>query len=143
MHDYSYSLFRQKGSSEYALSHILAPGAFARDPLIRRIEGVGRQVINPGDPESGTPPQRENGIPIVFMYGENDWMDVAGGFAAEEKIKREKERILKGKSEEEKRMDRADAKVVIIRKAGHHVYLDGWDQFNQVMLEEMGVKGKL
>jgi cardiolipin-specific phospholipase len=26
---------------------------------------------------------------------------------------------------------------VIIKKAGHHVYLDGWEQFNSVMLEEM------
>ena len=95
---------------------------------------MGRQVIGN---------KRETGIPIVFMYGENDWMDVAGGFAAEEKILREKERILAGKSEEEKKEDNADAKVIIIRKAGHHVYLDGWDQFNRVMLEEMGIKGKL
>lgn len=152
LHDYSYSLFRQRGSSEYALSHILAPGAFARSPLIRRIEGVGRQIIansnasnspNNVNLNSQSEPQLETGIPIVFMYGENDWMDVAGGFAAEEKILREKERILASKNEEEKKKDKADAKVVIIRKAGHHVYLDGWDQFNRVMLEEMGAKGKL
>jgi cardiolipin-specific phospholipase len=71
------------------------------------------------------------------MYGENDWMDVAGGYAAQEKIKVERERALQGKSDAEKKEDRGEAKVIIINKAGHHVYLDGWEQFNQVMLEEM------
>ncbi|KAF2258206.1 alpha/beta-hydrolase [Lojkania enalia] len=166
LHDYSYSLFRQRGSSEYALAYLLAPGAFARNPLIRRIHGVGRQWIEAheaptvdGDrpkkchrtrskspaPSVGSasqsvssqPPQRENGIPIVFMYGEHDWMDVAGGFAAEEKIKQERARILANATAEERRRDHGGAKVVIINKAGHHVYLDGWDQFNRVMLEEM------
>jgi cardiolipin-specific phospholipase len=148
LHDYSYALFRQRGSSEYALGYLLAPGAFARSPLIRRIQGVGRQWIGPHSTPSvdgDTPPQtiqnqtpqRENGFPIIFMYGENDWMDVAGGYAAEQKIKEERQRILAGKSKEERDRDQAKAKVIIINKAGHHVYLDGWDQFNRVMLDEM------
>ncbi|XPT01247.1 hypothetical protein M3J09_010387 [Ascochyta lentis] len=150
LHDYSYALFRQRGSSEYALGYLLAPGAFARSPLIRRIHGVGRQWIGPhathsvdGDdapPSSSTPQsqqRRETGFPILFLYGENDWMDVKGGHAAAEKISKERDRVLAGKSREEREQDRASAKVVIIKKAGHHVYLDGWEQFNQVMLEEM------
>ncbi|KAF2742290.1 alpha/beta-hydrolase [Sporormia fimetaria CBS 119925] len=170
LHDYSYSLFRQRGSSEYALAYILAPGAFARNPLIRRIQGVGRQWIQAHEGptvDGDTPPKtandvalassasstttsnlqassapartpkRETGIPIVFMYGSHDWMDVAGGFAAEEKIKQERERILTKASPEERRRDHGEAKVVIINNAGHHVYLDGWEQFNQVMHEEM------
>ena len=167
LHDYSYSLFRQRGSSEYALAYLLAPGAFARSPLIRRIQGVGRQWIQAHDGPSvdgDAPPkkchalrsssraasiasstqstharegQREHGIPIVFMYGEHDWMDVAGGFASEEKIKQERARILMKATAEERKRDQGEAKVVIINKAGHHVYLDGWEQFNRVMLEEM------
>ncbi|KAJ4364497.1 hypothetical protein N0V83_009091 [Neocucurbitaria cava] len=151
LHDYSYALFRQRGSSEYALAYLLAPGAFARSPLIRRIQGVGRQWIQAheaptvdGDTPStsqsnpsGQQAQRETGLPIIFMYGENDWMDVAGGFAAEEKLKAEKERILANASAEEKKRENGETKVVIINKAGHHVYLDGWEQFNRVMLEEM------
>lgn len=154
LHDYSYSLFRQKGSSEYALAYILAPGAFARSPLIRRIHGVGRQYLEPHDgpipdPEPGAEADgassslvarrrpRENGIPVVLMYGEHDWMDVAGGFAAEEKIKQEKRLALEGKSKEERERDNGDAKVVIVPRAGHHVYLDNADYFNRVVLEEM------
>ncbi|OCK99761.1 alpha/beta-hydrolase [Cenococcum geophilum 1.58] len=170
LHNYSYSLFRQRGSGEYALAYILAPGAFARSPLIRRIQGVGRQYIGPhssptvdadipkessskcsktSSKSSSTPSTtpsvadpsvprvRENGIPVVLMYGENDWMDIAGGFAAEEKIKQEKARILADASEEERMRDNGSAKVVVIYEAGHHVYLDGAEQFNQVMLDEM------
>lgn len=147
LHDYAYSLFRQKGSGEYALAYILAPGAFARSPLIRRISGVGRQNLPPPAPaqgSQGTPSPdagkaltKETGIPVVMMYGENDWMDIAGGYAAEQKLKEAKEQALKTATEEEKKRENGSAKVVVIHKAGHHLYLDGWEEFNQVMREEM------
>jgi cardiolipin-specific phospholipase len=135
LHHYSYSLFKQRGSGEYALAYILAPGAFARSPLIRRIQGVGRQPLSVPDPV--TREMKENGIPVVLMYGENDWMDIAGGYAAEQRLKEEKEKALKGLSEAEKRKDNGNVKVLIIKKAGHHVYLDGYDEFNEVMRAEM------
>jgi cardiolipin-specific phospholipase len=146
LHDYAYSLFRLRGSGEYALAYILAPGAFARSPLIRRIHGVGRQplVDSTGSTNgasdvavNGQGPKMENGVPVVLMYGENDWMDVSGGYAAKKKIDAERERVLKDKSPEERANDQGGAKVVIIKAAGHHVYLDGWEEFNEVMLSEM------
>lgn len=112
--------------------------------MIRRIQAVGRQYIQPherptadGDAAVSSTTQRETGYPVIFMYGENDWMDVAGGYAAEEKMKQERERLLANASAEEKKNDHGVGKVIIINKAGHHVYLDGWEQFNRVMLEEM------
>lgn len=146
LHDYAYSLFRLRGSGEYALAYILAPGAFARSPLIRRIQGVGRQPLvdstgstkGASDGTASTDgPKTENGVPVVLMYGENDWMDVSGGYAAKDKIDAEREKVLRGKSREERRKDQGGAKVVIIKGAGHHVYLDGWEDFNEVMLAEM------
>jgi cardiolipin-specific phospholipase len=152
LHDYSYSLFRQRGSGEYALAHVLAPGAFARSPLIRRIQGVGRQFLEPHaetlpDDAASNPPsvdaatvarvRRETGIPVVFMYGENDWMDVNGGHASVEKMMAERKKALARASEEEKERENGEYKVTVIKKAGHHVYLDGWEQFNQEMLDEM------
>ena len=94
LHSYAYSLFRQRGSGEYALSYILAPGAFARSPLIRRIQGIGRQMIAPDGSVTSSistaERRRENGIPVVLMYGEKDWMDIDGGYAAVRKDERGK-----------------------------------------------------
>ncbi|KAL6719889.1 hypothetical protein ACLMJK_001810 [Lecanora helva] len=141
LHTYAYTLFKQRGSGEYALAYILAPGAFARSPLIRRIQGVGRQYLQPdGSMTSSVESaarRRETGLPVVFMYGENDWMDVAGGFAAAEKLKDEKAKALKTASAEERAAENGSAKVQVIKNAGHHVYLDGWQEFNEVMREEM------
>ena len=141
LHDYAYSLFRQRGSGEYALAYVLAPGAFARSPLIRRIHGVGRQVIASNGLTTSSvqtaEQRREFGLPVVLMYGENDWMDIAGGYAAEQKMLEAKEKALRNASSEEKENDVGSAKVMIIKKAGHHVYLDGWEEFNEVMREEM------
>ncbi|KAM5446131.1 hypothetical protein MaudCBS49596_006817 [Microsporum audouinii] len=167
LHDYAYSIFRMRGSGEYALAYILAPGAYARRPLINRIHGVGRQLIrepvpsaspsqaslaspetasNPQPPPatSSAPspgeqptPRKENGIPVVLMYGDHDWMDVEGGHAAKKKIDEERERILKDATAEEKLADRGSAKVVVIKQAGHHIYLDGWEEFNKVVMDEM------
>ena len=179
LHDYSYSIFSQRGSGEYALAYILAPGAFARSPLIRRIHGVGRQMIQPESsyslpqpttsansscsifsksavaastpadapttqsiPSSDAPvpeqePWREKGLPIVFMYGDHDWMDVSGGHAATARLEEEKQRALANATPEKRHNDQGSAKVVVINRAGHHLYLDGWEEFNKVVLSEM------
>jgi cardiolipin-specific phospholipase len=140
LHDYSFSIFKQKGSGEYALAYILAPGAYARRPVIDRIQGVGRQPIpQPDSEENEVAPaaKKETGIPIVFMYGEHDWMDAAGGLAAEEKLKQAKIKALLHGTEEEKRNENGSAKVIIVPKAGHHLYLDNPDFFNEVMKNEM------
>lgn len=135
LHTYSYALFRQKGSGEYVLPYLLAPGAYARSPVINRIQDVGRQIIRPET--DSAPAVRETGFPIVFMYGENDWMDVAGGYAAEEKLKlRAANALLHGTAEEKKR-ENGSAKVVVVRKAGHHLYLDNPDEFNDIVIKEM------
>ncbi len=60
---------------EYALAYILAPGAYARRPLIWRVQDLVKIS--------------KFGIPSVWMYGDVDWMDIAGGYAAEEKFRSE------------------------------------------------------
>jgi cardiolipin-specific phospholipase len=134
LHDYSFSIFKQKGSGEYALAYILAPGAFARRPVINRIQNVGRQPLKGPDGETIA---KETGIPVVFMYGENDWMDVAGGLASEEKLKQVKANVMRTGTEEEKSSENGSCKVVIVPKAGHHLYLDNAEFFNNIMRKEM------
>lgn len=148
LHEYAYSLFRQRGSGEYALAYILAPGAFARSPLIRRIGQVGRQPL-PADGVNASADthgsangqigeqKKETGYPVIFMYGEHDWMDIAGGFAAEQRLKEIREEALKKATEEERKREAGAAEVVVIRRAGHHLYLDGYEQFNEKMRKEM------
>lgn len=133
LHDYSFSIFKQKGSGEYALAYILAPGAYARRPVINRIGDVGRQVIE----QPGGKSLKETGIPIVFMYGENDWMDVGGGLAAEEKLKQAKAQALKENTDEEKKRENGRSRVVVVPKAGHHLYLDNPDDFNRILRDEL------
>ncbi|SMR62768.1 unnamed protein product [Zymoseptoria tritici ST99CH_3D1] len=146
LHDYSYSLFRQRGSGEYALAYVLAPGAFARSPLIRRIHGVGRQFLeahSEPSPDDATltaavaNKARENGIPVVLMYGENDWMDVGGGHDSKKRIEAAKKKALDQASDREKQLENGDVKVTVIRKAGHHLYLEGYEQFNEEILGEL------
>ncbi|TWU76600.1 hypothetical protein ED733_008082 [Metarhizium rileyi] len=134
LHDYSFSIFKQKGSGEYALAYILAPGAYARRPVINRIHQVGRQPIPEKDDGKA---RKETGIPVVFMYGENDWMDVAGGLAAEERLKEARLRALLHGTDEEKRRENGSVKVVVIPKAGHHLYLDNPDDFNDLLTKEV------
>lgn len=47
-------------------------------------------------------------------------MDIAGGYAAEKKIQEEKAKILKTASADEKKAENGSAKVIVIKKAGHH-----------------------
>ncbi|TFY53301.1 hypothetical protein EVG20_g10178 [Dentipellis fragilis] len=62
MHEYFMNISLAKGSGEYCISHLLAPGAHARMPLVDRVA--------------------ELKIPVTFVYGEHDWMDPDGGVAA-------------------------------------------------------------
>jgi len=153
LHDYSYSLFRQRGSGEYALSYVLAPGAYARSPLIRRIGQIGRGTYIPSEigpnvaakesslatrstAEEKLEKVKENGVPVVFMYGDGDWMDKKGGYAGMEELAEAKKKA-QDEQASNKRPDQSTSKVLIVKGAGHHLYLDGYEEFNQMMGEEM------
>ncbi|QRV72737.1 alpha/beta hydrolase family protein [Ceratobasidium sp. AG-Ba] len=68
MHDYIWHITRAKGSGEYCISHLLAPGAHARRPLVDRVKDIK--------------------VPVTFVYGDHDWMDPKGGRASVEILKR-------------------------------------------------------
>jgi cardiolipin-specific phospholipase len=71
------------------------------------------------------------------MYGENDWMDVAGGLASEEKLKEARQKALENATEEEKKRENGSAKVLLVPKAGHHLYLDNPEVFNDMIRKEL------
>ncbi|CCM02816.1 uncharacterized protein FIBRA_04928 [Fibroporia radiculosa] len=68
MHAYIVNLVLAKGSGEYCVSHLLAPGAHARRPLVDRIAALK--------------------VPITFIYGEHDWMDPDGGAQSVENLRK-------------------------------------------------------
>jgi len=64
LREYSYHFNALKGSGEYALNCILQVGAWARNPLMNRIQNIK--------------------APTTFVYGQYDWMDAnAGKYCAE------------------------------------------------------------
>ncbi|THH03307.1 hypothetical protein EW145_g6357, partial [Phellinidium pouzarii] len=67
MNDYLLNITLAKGSGEYCISHILAPFAHARQPLVDRISALK--------------------IPVVFVYGSHDWMDAEGGTKSIERLR--------------------------------------------------------
>ncbi|KAF9057304.1 Alpha/Beta hydrolase protein [Panaeolus papilionaceus] len=70
VHDYIMNITLAKGSGEYCISHILAPGAHARIPLVDRVKDLKKD------------------LPVTFVYGDHDWMDPVGGFASVENMKK-------------------------------------------------------
>ncbi|KAI0771944.1 alpha/beta-hydrolase [Trametes elegans] len=67
MHDYIMNITLAKGSGEYCISHLLAPGAHARRPMVDRIGALK--------------------IPVTFVYGDQDWMDPEGGKESVERLR--------------------------------------------------------
>ncbi|GJJ13805.1 hypothetical protein Clacol_008062 [Clathrus columnatus] len=61
-------------------------------------------------------------IPITFVYGDHDWMDPEGGARAVENLRGAGNR---------------HAKTVIIKGAGHHVYLDNAPAVNELLTREL------
>ncbi len=59
LHRYVYGIFNARGSGEYALNYLLAPGAYARWPLAERAANITCDTM--------------------WVYGQNDWMDRKGG----------------------------------------------------------------
>ncbi|KAF7313601.1 AB hydrolase-1 domain-containing protein [Mycena chlorophos] len=68
MHDYILHITLSKGSGEYCISHLLAPGAHARRPMVDRIAALK--------------------MPITFVYGDHDWMDPQGGEDSVENLRK-------------------------------------------------------
>jgi cardiolipin-specific phospholipase len=100
LHAYCHAIFSSPGSSEYCLAHILAPMAYARLPMVSRIAAI------------------PSTLPVSFVYGAVDWMDVNGG------------------RDSCRRLSQAGNKLgstFVVPNAGHHVYLDNPRAFDSLI----------
>jgi cardiolipin-specific phospholipase len=68
---YAYQIFRLRGSGEFALAYLLAPGAYARRPLIERVKKLQNDSLLKK---------------VTWIYGSYDWMDVDAGKDASERL---------------------------------------------------------
>ncbi|EST06856.1 hypothetical protein PSEUBRA_003856 [Kalmanozyma brasiliensis GHG001] len=98
LHAYCQSIFLSKGSGEYCLAHILAPGAYARRPMVDRIERLK--------------------MPMSFLYGEHDWMDVRGGKEAVKRLRKQ---------------GNVKTNCFVVPNSGHHIYLDNPTPYNSLI----------
>lgn len=108
LHKYAYGIFQARGSGEYMLNFLLAPGADARFPLIEKKIHKLR-------------------CDMTWWYGDGDWMDKTGGQMCSD--------IINNLAAATGRSQHSDVKI--IENSGHHVYLDNITQFNNSVLEEM------
>lgn len=109
--DYMYSMFRLPGCSEYALNRLLKPGGWARIPL------TDSHMSRISDE-----------CPVVFMYGEYDFMNPASAFefALERSKKRRETDCYKGISS-----------VNIIPRSGHQLMIENPEEFTSKLISEL------
>lgn len=106
LHEYSYSIFNQyQGSGELAITKLINHEILARLPLCDR--GLENFLT-------------ENHISTLWMYGDKDWMNTKGGEYCVEKLKQ---------------LGDKNTSLVVVKDAGHHIYLDNPPEFNKVLLE--------
>lgn len=91
LHNYCQSIFSARGSSEYCLAHLLAPGAYARSPMVNRVACL---------PAT---------LPVSFLYGSQDWMDVQGGRESVKRLREAGNRL---------------GSTFVIPSAGHNIHVD-------------------
>lgn len=102
--DYFYHIAAARGSGEYALRHILAPGAWAHEPLHDRLLEL------------------DSRVPVTFIYGEHDWMNPAAGKA-----------LAKELDEKRQRQVPTDHEVEVIPDAGHFAFIEQPQLFNAAL----------
>ena len=106
--DYMYQNLANDGSGEFALRHLLAPGAYARVPMGPRLVAAARA----GRLHS----------PVTFVYGgTHDWMDAGAGHDTAAAL------IAAG----------VPAACFELSPAGHHVYLEAPTAFNDLVAREV------
>jgi hypothetical protein len=111
---YFYHSNASDGSGEFALRHLLAPGAYAHKPIGARLVAAARRP--PTDP-------LRLSCRITFVYGAtHDWMSADAGDVVASQLS-------------------GAGLVACVRRvgpAGHHVYLEAPSGINKVLCAEVG-----
>lgn len=120
MHTYAYKTFSAKGSGEYAITRLLAPGAMPRMPLAERV-GPNFGLLK---------------CPSLWMYGSHDWMDSDSGEKTVVSLNELDKRVQLMRQNNNITNDRSSRKAEFLEvpQAGHHLYLDNPSVFNRAVI---------
>lgn len=111
--EYMFHNLASDGSGEFALSRLLAPGAWARDPMGDKV--MAAAALPEGDPQKLK-------CPVSFLYGgTHDWMSAPAGAAVVQRL-------------QELGVWSSFKKV---SPGGHHLYLESPGQFNADVVEDV------
>ena len=117
--NYLYHISADNGSGEFALSRLLTPGAWAKIPLDKAILN-GIPYKRTSEMSNLTDCPNKNTLPstkVLFLYGQEDWMDWRQALP-----------ILSNNPHWE---------LFRISNAGHHLYLDNPEEFNEILVREI------
>ncbi|SCU94633.1 LANO_0E07448g1_1 [Lachancea nothofagi CBS 11611] len=109
LHRYAYAIFNRPGSGEYFLAFALRCGG---DPRVSLEERMFHNVEN----------QFKAKCDWLWLYGDQDWIDATGGIRASQFL-----------------MEKmgSNSLVEIVKDSGHHLYLDNYQHFNNILEREM------
>jgi len=137
--EYLYQNSMLPGSGECCLNEILTAGAFAKIPLVHRIPNIKTD--------------REEGMEVHFVYGQNDWMDYRGGIDVQRLCHNKRVEWEKNKELSKSNDDVEDTgsksseppKVFVhgVSQAGHLLMLDNYEEFNSALIIASGGEASL
>lgn len=118
-----YSITGVEKSGESCVTRVLGPGALAYFPVLDRLPEVPEDIEKRPYHKAhfgGKEKSILKNIPVMFMYGDKDWMNEEAGEAAVKRINSLHKQMY---GEED------FARYVMVEKAGHHIYLDNDKEF--------------
>lgn len=95
---------------QFALRHILEPVAWAKAPFEDRASSLK--------------------VPLTFIYGENDWMDLEAG----KRICKELMALHTEKNGSAETLRPNQNECLVIENSGHHTYMENPEEFNKMLL---------
>lgn len=111
--DYLYHICAAAGSGEFAFARLFDQSGFAYKPLIHSLPSISQgPAVGEGAPAA-------HRVPISFLYGSHDWMDVKAGIATSNIINAQGGR----------------AQTLQVKKAGHQLFIDNPTDFLRAVKE--------
>jgi hypothetical protein len=121
--EYLYHICAQPGSGEFAFAKLFDESGFAHKPLIDSLPAISRAAApgpdsvpaasspsssaSPDSAAAAAAPPASHRVPITFLYGTSDWMDVDAGMATTRAI----------------RAQGGLAQCLLVSNAGHQLFI--------------------